>query len=343
MPIEFGSRARERDWIASPAEFAALRAYRVAVLTGWVVLAAAGLLYGRVKDIPVSAALPVLAAFLFVYPFYLVPGFEAVRTWLEERFSALQLAGILTASALAPYLVFSLPTGQFQWGAFAQLAALTLAVTLWYVVLPATPAADLGLLALLAAVLLRHYFQGIYVAPRPALKGVDILGHVTLIYLSATVLLTVRRVRRVGFGFIPARPEWTIGVLHFFYFVPIGFPLGVLLGQLHLGHPNLLWWRLGGTFLGSLWVVALSEEFFFRGLLQQWFKDWSGNEALARVAAAVLFGAAHLPFHNFPNWRFGLLAAVAGWFYGRAYDRAGNIRAPMVTHALVVTLRAVFL
>jgi len=96
--------------------------------------------------------------------------------------------------------------------------------------------------------------------------------------------------------------------------------------------------KIAAIFLGMLWVVALGEEFFFRGLLQQWIAQWTSRPALALVVASILFGAAHLGFRGFPNWRFALAAAVAGWFYGRAYQQAGSIRASMVTHALVVTV-----
>jgi membrane protease YdiL (CAAX protease family) len=44
----------------------------------------------------------------------------------------------------------------------------------------------------------------------------------------------------------------------------------------------------------------------------------------------------------FPNWRFALLAAVAGVFYELAFRRARSIRASMVTHALVVTTWRVY-
>ncbi|HZT31315.1 MAG TPA: CPBP family intramembrane glutamic endopeptidase [Bryobacteraceae bacterium] len=340
MPIEYGSRAPAGRWQASPDERAGLRRFRTAVLAGWVVLAVAGVWYARVKDIPASAAAPVLAAFLLQYPFYLAPGFEAVRAWLEEQFSPLTLAILLTGSALLPYLTFSLGTEQFAWGALVQLAALALVITLWYVVLPASPPVDLGLLLLIAAVVLRRYFASIYPPPVPGLKGVDVLGHVALTYLAVTVLLTLRRVSGTGFGFVPSRADWRIGARHFLYFLPVGLPLGLALHQVGLGSPRLLWWRLAGTFFGVLWVVGLYEEFFFRGLLQQWLGRWTGSRQLARLATALLFGLVHLPFGAFPNWRFALLAAVAGWFYGRAYDQAGSIRASMVTHALVVTLRA---
>jgi membrane protease YdiL (CAAX protease family) len=62
----------------------------------------------------------------------------------------------------------------------------------------------------------------------------------------------------------------------------------------------------------------------------------------AAIAASIAFGAVHLWFRAFPNWRFALLAAVAGVFYGLAFRRARSIRASMVTHALVVTTWRVF-
>ncbi|HVX67819.1 MAG TPA: CPBP family intramembrane glutamic endopeptidase, partial [Bryobacteraceae bacterium] len=97
------------------------------------------------------------------------------------------------------------------------------------------------------------------------------------------------------------------------------------------------WWATAaiaaGTFLGMLWVVALREEFFFRGLLQPW---------LGLIATSLLFGSVHLPFRDFPNWRFAVLAAVAGVFYGLAYRSARSVRAAMVTHALVNTAWRVF-
>ena len=54
--------------------------------------------------------------------------------------------------------------------------------------------------------------------------------------------------------------------------------------------------------------------------------------------ASVAFGFCHLWFRGFPNWRFAIVAAVAGWFYGKAYERGQGIRAAMVTHALAVTV-----
>src|SRR5437588_4993705 len=77
-----------------------LGGFRAALLIGWTALGAAGLIYARAKSIPTWAALPVLAAFLLEYSFYLVPGFESAREWLASKWPEVPLGLILGASAL---------------------------------------------------------------------------------------------------------------------------------------------------------------------------------------------------------------------------------------------------
>ena len=313
-----------------------LGGFRAALLAGWTALSAAGWLYARSKGIPAWVAVPVLAAFLIEYPFYLVPAFADAR----ERW-ARHLPWFLVISFVAPYAVYASNTGQFRWWALAQLAALATALGLWYKILPAAPLADGAFLALVAAVVLRGYFDRIYTSPVAGLP-LGILGHVALTRVCAMVMLVERRVPGIGYGFLPSLAEWKIGVRHFFYFLVAAIPLAWATRLVRLG-PGMPLWKIAATFLGMLWVVALSEEFLFRGLLQQWMAEWTGTAGGGVLGASMEFGAAHLGFRGFPNWRFALAAAVAGWFYGRAYQQARSIRASMVTHALVVTLwRALF-
>jgi hypothetical protein len=280
-------------------------------------------------------ALPVLAAFLIEYPFYLVPGFPEVR----RRFERL-LPWFLVSSFIAPYVVYASNTGQFHWWALVRLAALAIALSLWYRIIPAAPLADGAFLVLVAAVVLRGYLDPIYTSPVKGLH-LEILGRIALARLCVMVMLVERRVAGIGFGFLPSRTEWVTGLKHFGYFLIAGVPLAWATRLVRLG-PVMPVWKIAATFLGMLWVVALSEEFFFRGLLQHWIAEWTGRPALALAAASILFGAVHLGFRGFPNWRFALAAAVAGWFYGRAYQQAQCIRASMVTHAMVVTLWRAF-
>jgi len=156
------------------------------------------------------------------------------------------------------------------------------------------------------------------------------------------VLMLVRRIRETGYGFAPNRSEWRIGVLHYLYFLPAGGAVAFLLHAVKPHDPVALW-KIAGTFLGFLWVIGLSEEFFFRGVLQQWIEDWTRSRAAALGIASALYGLLHLGFRGFPNWRWALLAGIMGWFCGLARNQAGGIRASVVTHALVVTTWRAFL
>jgi len=312
-----------------------LGAFRAALLTGWIGLSTAGWLYARQKNIPLWAALPLIAAFLLEYSFYLVPGIAAVRERLRESLSRRARGLAMVLSAIMPYLVYSLCTGQFNWMACASLAVIVAAVSFWYVVLRPSPLADVLFLVLLAAIVLSGAFHRIYTSPVD--MRVDILGRLMLIRTGALAALALRGVAGIGFGFIPTQKEWVTGVRYFFYFLPVGVPLALALGLVQLNFTGFLFWKTLATFCGFLWVVALSEEFFFRGLLQQWLEAWTARPNLALISTSLLFGAAHLPVRAFPNWRMAAVSAVAGCFYGIAYQRAGSIRASMVTHALVVT------
>jgi membrane protease YdiL (CAAX protease family) len=274
-----------------------------------------------------------VAAFLLEISLYAGLGFESVRKRCQQLSAWLPLWLVL--SALAPYTLYSVATGVFHWRSLALLAALAAAVSWWFVRLPRKPVFDLAFLALMAGVYLAKLFREIYASPVADLR-IEVLGQLMWIRLGVMVSLAIRHMEGIRFGFLPKRAEWLIGLRHFLYFLPPGL---LLIYGLHFARfdpaPGL-WWKAPATFLGILWVVALSEEFFFRGMLQQWLMQWLGTTA-GLLAASLIFGAVHLPFRDFPNWKFAALAALAGWFYGRAYLKADGIRAAMVTHSLVVT------
>jgi len=311
--------------------------FRAALLIGWVLLGVAGMEYARAKAIPASAALPVLAAFLFLYPFYLVTGFPTER----ERFSGASLPALLLAITVTPYLICCAGPVAFEWSGLAQLAAVALALSLWYLVLPTAPVTDAAFLALVVWISLGRYFEPVYRTPL-RLYAAE-LGRISLFLCAALCLMLQRRVHETGFGFIPSRKEWRIGFLHYLYFLPLGIPAALALRAMHVTHLVPVW-VIAGTFAGYLWGLALAEEFLFRGVLQQWIEDWTWNQRAALVLTSLLFGAAHLWFAGaFPNWRMALVATILGWFCGRARNQAGGIRASVITHTLVVTTWRAFL
>lgn len=311
----------------------------------WMGLAAGGFTYAHFLNLPFPLAAPLVAAFLWEASFYLAPGFAAVREAATQRWQPPLLAAGLTASALAPYLAYALPSGLFQWKAALALVLLTGAASFWFVIAPPGRAADFGFVAFMAAVILSRIFQDLY--PSPAYNvPLSILGQLMWIRLGVWSILCLRRVEGTGFGFWPSRSDWRCGLLHYLLFLPAGALLGIGIGAVRFRPVEMEWWQVllyaVGTFAGMLWVVALSEEFFFRGLLQPWFSRWLGNKTAGLLLASALFGLVHLPFRGFPNWRFAIVAAIAGVFYGRAFDQSRGIRAPMVAHALVNTTMRLF-
>jgi uncharacterized protein len=307
------------------------KGFWAAVLIGWIVLGAAGFEYAKLKGIPIPAAIPLLAAFLFAYPFYLVLGFPRLRDRLSPALSVV--------IAVVPYLI----AARFDPVALLKLIALALVIAYWFR-LPRNAITDLLFLALYPAVLLGGYLQSIYVARVPILRGQTIfLGHFTQIILTILALMVVRRVAETGFGFLPTLREWRIGAAHYVIFAAVGLPLGLALHAVAWKHPAPLW-SIAGTFLGFLWVASLAEEFLVRGVLQTWLEKWTGSITAALVIASLVFGLLHLGYGGrFPNWRWVLVASILGWCCGHARNQAGSIRAGVVTHALAVaTWRAFF-
>lgn len=263
------------------------------------------------------------------YPFYLLPAFSDVR----KRLTGPYFPAMLAVSMILPYLACYAPFGHLGLIAILKLAALALLLAFWYRVLPANLATDVAFLGLLAASLLSPFFDTIYSPAFPGLP-IAILGRIALFHLAALVLIVERGIPETGYGFIPSLREWRIGALHLLYFLPLAAGIAIPTKIVRLTHPSPLWKTIG-IFLAFLWVVALFEEFIFRGALLGWLEQRT-PKAAALVLVSVLFGCAHLWFRGFPNWRWAILAGVLGWFCGRARNQAGSIRAGVVTHALAV-------
>ena len=286
-----------------------------------------------------------MPAFLVELAFYLVPGFERVRKALDRLTSKRVRAVILTASALLPYLMESVRTSTFRFFSFFLLLLVVAIASFWYVWIRRSTAADFLFLAFIAVVYLSKIFDQIYGHPAPHVP-LAILGNLMWIRLNIMAVLSLRTIQLVRFGFVPSLREWRIGIVLFACFLPIGVALAYLLHFAHFHLPALEWWKLlllvVGTFFAFLWVVALFEEFFFRGFLQSLLAHVFDNRILGLIVTSALFGMAHLAYHPYPNWRFAIIGGVSGVFYGVAFIRAKGVRAGMVTHALVVTTWRVF-
>jgi membrane protease YdiL (CAAX protease family) len=290
--------------------------------------------------------LPIAAAFLIEIPCYLFPGFEAPRAWLGRQ-GRIRAACLVAASVVTPWLAYSVATGEARFPNFLLLLAVAVAVSFWYVALPAAPVSDALFLIAIAGIYLSKVFDRIYLSPVPKLS-ISVLGHLMLIRTAALAILIFRGNVKAEYRFLPTRGEWLIGLRYFGMMLPVitlaYWELGLVKLRAHPYGVGLTVLLALGTFLAILWVVALSEEFFFRGLLQQWLERWTGRPVVALIAASFVFGCAHLGFHRiFPNWRWAIVAAILGLFCGLAWRKSHSVQAAMIAHALIVTVWQVFL
>lgn len=247
---------------------------------------------------------------------------------------------MLWLSALLPYLIFASLAGTLQRNAIEVLACLTAVLAFWYLLLPRRVAYDAGFLLVAAAPMVLRVFPRLYVAP-DARPQIDVLGHLMWIRLGIIALLVFREWDPGAFGLWPKAQEWRVG---FACYAAALIPLAIVAVPLHdlqFAPMHGEWWQVAGlaiaTFFGVLWVLALGEELFFRGVIERAFLTEWRSRWFAILLSALLFGSAHLWFHHFPNWQSGLVATVLGIACGVAYAQSGSVRAPMVTHALVVT------
>jgi len=119
-------------------------------------------------------------------------------------------------------------------------------------------------------------------------------------------------------------------------FAVVGVPIGLGTGFLTFGvrDGGILTTLAEGTII--LIFTVLPEEVLFRVFIQKMLERWTGRPLVALLLASLIFGAAHLDNGaKAPDWRYGLLATLAGLAYGWVYMRTRRILAPAITHALV--------
>ncbi len=244
----------------------------------------------------------------------------------------------VAASALfiLPYLALSIPREEFRPGLCLQLLLAILALTalLEYV---AEDWADYAALLAIALIIEKHIFDAAW--PISGLSGLAKLLFVDVVLYA---YLVVRPGLLIGFDFRARLSDLAIGLREFALYTPIALLLGFALGFLHLHNTAINPASIGAAWIFTLFFVALPEEIFFRGILLNLLEKRLGTRAALFVSAA-LFGLAHFNKRATFNWRYVILAAIAGVFYGRSYLAKRRILSAGITHATVDTVWSIWL
>ena len=156
--------------------------------------------------------------------------------------------------------------------------------------------------------------------------------------LAVFLFVCVRRLEGVGYRCHFQKLDGWIGLRNFLLFAPLAIPIGLVTGFITLSSGQNPKGELLLSALGIFFLIAIPEELLFRGIIQNFLEKTLRRPAFALIATSVIFGAAHLNNGPRPDWRYFLLASLAGLFYGNAYQRTRGLLAPAIVHTLVDTV-----
>jgi uncharacterized protein len=252
--------------------------------------------------------------------------------WLRDSVHTPALRIFLPAVLAVPYLVFAIPARDLRWPVAVPMIALPILLA-GFLELPALPSRmvwrDAAVLAFLAAI----YMLRLLGAAWPY-HGLAALPKLFVVDVALYLYVVVRRLEGVGYTFLPALNAVTVGLREWVYFLPFGIGLGLATGFIHF-HPRLpSATNIAAEVLATFLLVAIPEELFFRGILQNLLETRFGRRR-ALTLTAMLFGLAHFNKGATFNWRYVLLAAIAGIFYGRAWRSRRQLLASVLTHTAV--------
>jgi len=202
------------------------------------------------------------------------------------------------------------------------------------------------------------WLQGIWTWP----QDIYVFRPIFCVLVGGYAFMVLRNLEGVGFRLVWRKSDVSDALLNLLAFALLAIPIGIALNFIHphstapLMHGPIFqvpWLEnivsgLGPAvdfflvFMGIYLTVAIPEELLFRGVLQNLLvrtirKGPRGLYGL--LIASVVFGASHL--HHLtgkpprPNWRYAIMATLAGIFYGNVYRTRQRLCASALTHALV--------
>jgi membrane protease YdiL (CAAX protease family) len=308
----------------------------------WAALTLTGVLYSVWLGYGGRAFAATLTAFAFFFLVMLLFAARGVEDRIASRFGP-GSGYLLGAAVFLVYLLYALGTNTF---AFTRAAAVVALVFLPLLLAASAHHKPIGAWQDFATIL----FVWMAVKPLPNRWGWSLshwlwpypearLAHVFTILLFVNVALAcfllLRRVNGTGYS-IGWGHHWSFFIgASFLVFGFIAIPLGQ---AIHFIQFDPQWSKLASlplVSLGILFFTAWPEELLFRGLLQNMLSRASNSDLAGWWTASILFGFSHITNGGFPNWRYVLLASIAGFFYGWTWRKTNSIFASSLVHAAV--------
>ncbi|HUN61550.1 MAG TPA: type II CAAX endopeptidase family protein [Candidatus Sulfotelmatobacter sp.] len=305
------------------------------VLGFWALFCVGGTLFATSQGYGGRAFAATCACFAFVLLVMLLLAAKGVAERLTAKLGA--ASGVLLGVCLLlSYIGYLMGTSALLWTRVAEMAGLIfvpMALAVWAGT--AAPGVWQDFVSVVGIWVFVKFGPRAWMWPYPAGKLSHVLTSVVAVDVALASFLLIRRAKGIGYS-IGWGKNWTLYVAgSFLAFACIAIPLGTAIHFIRWG-PQ--WSHLGdyaGISLAILMFTAWPEELLFRGLLQNFLARASKSEFAGWWTASVLFGLSHITNLGFPNWRYVILATIAGLFYGWTWRKTGSIFGSALVHGAV--------
>ena len=304
----------------------------------WAALCLTGVVYGSWQGYGGRAFASTVAAMGFLLLVTLLFAARGIAEQLAAKFGAASGVGLCALIFLFD-VVYLVGTGAFEFRRGLAVAGLIfLPLGLAITVDRAAAGSWQDFLTIVGIWIFVKFSPSHWLWPYPGGKLAYVMTVLVAVNTALACFLLVRRAKGVGYV-LGWGKNWTLyTTVSFLSFACIAIPLGISLRFIHFAPQWSRWTSFIGLSIAILVFTAWPEELLFRGLLQNFLSRASKSELAGWWTASVLFGFSHITNMGFPNWRYVVLATLAGIFYGWTWRKTGSIFASALVHGAVDTV-----
>jgi membrane protease YdiL (CAAX protease family) len=301
----------------------------------WAALCFAGGLYASWQGYGGRAFAATLTVFSFYFGVMLIFAARGIPEFLSSRLGA---GGgyLLGCAAFLAYVTYAIGTSTFAFpraGAVAALIFIPLALAASAERQP--PGSWQDYLTLAGIWVTVKFSPSHWLWPYPGGRLAYVFTVLLCVNVALAAFVLVRKLAGVGYS-IGWGHRWGLYVVgSFLVFGAIAIPLGTGMHFIQFAPQWHAWRSLPFLSIAILLFTAWPEELLFRGLLQNMLSRSSKSDLAGWWTASVLFGFSHITNLGFPNWRYVILASIAGLFYGWTWRKSNSIFASALVHATV--------
>jgi membrane protease YdiL (CAAX protease family) len=310
----------------------------VAAFAIWTALTLAGVLYAASLGYGGRIFAATLVAFSVYFAANILFSARGVLEFIQSRFHSAS-GHLLGGAAFLAYLIYAVGSNSFALTRVAAIFALIFVPLALAATARRDPPGAWQDYVIIAGIWTAVKFSpSHWFWPFPGGRLAYVFTVLLCVTVAIAVFLLVRRFEGTGYN-IGWGPRWPLYIFgSFFAFAAIAIPLGTAMHFVTFGPRWGEWETLPLLALAILCFTAWPEEFLFRGLLQNMLQRTTKNETAGWVLASILFGFSHITNMGFPNWRYVILASIAGIFYGWTWRKTQSMFASAIVHALVDAL-----